>query len=154
MSANIGGYLRGPWWKYPSDDETETRRCFVIAWGNIVNEPKEKFRETRSIQFAIKTGRGSGRNEKHLVCVCFGETHCAVVMRAMERGDVVLVCGTWIERLKSRTKKGIKTTYECRVNFIIPQGLIAFLLDLYGTPAITGAVEARQNEEQDVWESD
>ncbi len=154
MSANVGGYLRGPWWTCERDAETQTRRCFVIAWGNIVTQPKEKFRETRAVQFAIKTGRGAGRSEKHLVCVCFGETHSAVVMRAMEHGDVVLVCGTWVERLKSRTKKGIKPTYECRVNFIIPQGLLAFLLDLYSTPSITSAVEERQNEDSDVWESD
>ena len=154
MSANVGGYIRGPWWKYQNDDETKTRRCFVIAWGNIVNEPKENFRDMRSVQFAIKTGRGAGREEKHLLCVCFGETHASVVMRAMERGDIVLVCGTWVERLMSRTKKGIKPTYECRVNFIIPQGLLNFLLDLYSTPSITSAVEQRQNEDADVWESD
>lgn len=154
MSANVGGYLRGPWWKYRDDDETQTRRCYVVAWGNIVNETREYYKETRAVKFAIKTGRGAGREEKHLSCVCYGDTNSSVVMRAMERGDVVLVCGTWTEKLKSRTKKGIKPTYECRVNFIIPQGLIAFLLDLYGTPSITDAVKERAEEESDPWEGD
>lgn len=154
MSANVGGYIRGPWWKYLDDDDSKTRRCFVVAWGNIVNEPKESFKDTRAVKFAIKTGRGAGRNEKHLVCVCYGETQCSVVMRAMERGDVVLVCGTWTEKLLSRTKKGIKPTYECRVNYIIPQGLIAFLLNLYATPSITDAVKEHAEAEADPWEGD
>jgi len=154
MSANVGGYLRGPWWRYQTDDEDQTRRCFVIAWGNIVKEPSEKFKDLRSIKFVIKTGRGAGRSEKHLVCVGYGEQMSAVVMRAMEKGDVVFVAGTWVEKMKSRTKKGIHPTYEMRVNFIIPMGLVGFLLDLYATPAITGAVEEHRNGEADVWESD
>lgn len=154
MSSNGGGYLRGPWWKYVGDEEDRTRRCFVIAWGRIVKDPTETYKNVRASRFVIKTGRGAGRNEKHLACVCYGETQSAVVMRAMERNDVVIVCGTWVENLKSKTKHGIKTTYECRVSFIIPQGLINFLLELYGTPAITDAVEQRQNEEADPWEDD
>ena len=154
MSANVGGYLRGPWWRYQGEEETETRRCFVVAWGNIVADPSEKYKDLRVIRFAIKTGRGAGRTEKHLVCVGYGERTSAVVMRAMEKGDVVFCAGTWVEKLKSKTKKGIKTTYEMRVNFIIPMGLIGFLLDLYSTPYISGKVEERKNEEADVWESD
>lgn len=153
MSANVGGYLRGPWWRYLSDDEEKTRRCYVIAWGHIVKEPSEKFKDLRSIKFVIKTGRGSGRTEKHLVCVGYGERTSAVVMRAMEKDDVVFCAGTWVEK-QSKTKKGIHPTYEMRVNFIIPMGLIGFLLDLYSTPQITGAVEGRRNEDADVWESD
>lgn len=153
MSAR-GGYLRGPWWRYQSDEEDKARRCYVAAWGTIVKMPKETFKDVRKIQFVIKTGRGAGRNEKYLVCVAFGETLAAVVMRAMEKGDTVLVCGTWVENLKSKTKKGIKTTYECRVDMVIPQGLVNFLLDLYSTPEIQRAVMERQNEEADPWESD
>lgn len=154
MSANVGGYLRGPWWRYQSDDETKTRRCFVIAWGNIVNEPSEKFKDLRSIRFAIKTGRGAGRNEKHLVCVGYGERLSTVVMRAMEKGDIVLCAGTWVESMQSKTKKGVKATYEMRVNFIIPFGLIGFLLDLYSMPDMQNKVEDYHNEDADVWESD
>lgn len=153
-TTNVGGYLRGPWWNYTGDDETKTRRCFVIAWGNIVMQPTDSFKETRAVKFVIKTGRGAGRSEKHLVCMGYGEMISTTVMRAMEKGDVVFVAGTWVEKLKSKTKKGIKPTYEMQVHFIIPQGLIGFLLDLYSTPTITGAVEARQNEDADVWESD
>ncbi len=151
---NVGGYLRGPWWRYLSDDETETRRCYVIAWGHIVKQPSEKFKDLRSIKFVIKTGRGAGREEKHLVCVGYGEQIATIVMRAMEKGDIVLCAGTWVEKLKSKTKKGVKPTYEMRVNIIVPMELVGFLLDMYSTPAIMGAVEARQNEDADVWESD
>lgn len=153
MSANVGGYIRGPWWRYQGTDEETTRRCFVAAWGNIVRDPSEKYKDLRIIRFAIKTGRGAGRTEKHLVCVGYGERIAATVMRAMEKGDVVLVCGTWTEK-QSKTKKGIKPTYECRVNFIIPQGLIGFLLDLYSMPQMQKMVEERQNDEADVWESE
>ena len=154
MSANVGGYLRGPWWRYQSDEETEARRCFVIAWGNIVTETRERYKNTRMVSFAIKTGRGAGRNEKHLRCVAYGERITSVVMRAMEKGDVVFCAGTWVENLKSKTKKGIKTTYEMRVNFIIPLGLVGFLLDLYSTPQIMEQVMEHQNEESDIWEGD
>lgn len=155
MSANVGGYIRGPWWRYLSDDETETRRCYVIAWGNIVKDPIDTFeKDCRLVKFAIKTGRGAGREEKYLVCVGLGKKMAAVVMRAMEKGDVVLVAGTWVEKMKTKTRKGIHPTYECQVNFIIPQGLLGFLLDLYSTPAITDAIKARQEEDADVWESD
>lgn len=153
MSANIGGYIRGPWWRYQVEPEEKTRRCFVIAWGNIVNDPKETYKDLRKVRFAIKTGRGAGRNEKHLVCVGYGERIPAVVMRALDNGDVVLVCGTWVET-QSRTKKGLKPTYECRVNFILPLGLVGFMLDLYSTPEAQRMVEKHRNEEMDVWESD
>ena len=154
MSANVGGYIRGPWWKYLTDNEERTRRCFVIAWGHIVTQPKDEYKDMRSIKFAIKTGRGAGRNEKHLLCVGYGERTATVVMRAMEKGDIVVVFGTWVEYLKSKTKKGEKITYEARVNFIVSMGLIGFLLDLYSTPEIRRMVEARKEEDADIWESD
>ena len=153
MSANVGGYIRGPWWRYPNEPEEKTRRCFVIAWGGIVLDPKETYKDLRIIRFAIKTGRGAGRNEKHLVCVGYGERLTAVIMRALEKGDVVLVAGTWVET-QTKTKKGTKPIYECRVNFIIPQGLIGFLLDLYATPQAQRMVEERQNMDADPWEND
>lgn len=146
--------MRGPWWRHKGDDETETRRCYVIAWGNIVKNPRETYKDLRSIKFAIKTGRGAGREEKYLVCVAYGEQQSTVIMSAMEKGDVVCVFGTWVERMKSKTKKGIKPTYECRVNFIIPQGLVAFLLDMYATQDIKKMVEDYKNADADVWESD
>lgn len=153
MSASQGGYIRGPWWRYREDEET-TRHCFVLAWGNIVREPTDLYKQDlRSIRFVIKTGRGAGRTEKHLVCAAYGDQMSAVVMRAMEKGDIVLVAGTWVEK-QTKTKKGVKPIYEMRVNFIIPLGLISFLLELYATPDITSAVEARRNEDADVWESD
>lgn len=152
MSANIGGYLRGPWWKYNEDAE-KTRRCFVIAWGNIVKVPKESYKDIRSVKFAIKTGRGAGRNEKYLVCVARGETIPSVVMRALELGDIVLVCGTWVE-YETRTKKGIKPTYEAHINFILPLGLVRFLLTLYASPRAQEMVDEVENAEPDVWESD
>ena len=154
MSSNSGGYLRGPWWRYQQDDD-KTRRCFVIAWGQIVREPSEKYKDLRTVRFAIKTGRGAGRNEKHLVCVSWGESQNAVIMRAMEKGDVVLCAGTWVETSYIAKKKGVRrTTYEMQVNFILPYALVGFLLDLYGTPQITEAVLERQNEDADIWESD
>lgn len=153
MSKNVGGYIRGPWWRYNGKDDENTRRCFVIAWGHVVQHPEEWYRDLRMIRFVIKTGRGAGRNEKHLVCVAYGESTAEVIMRAMEKGDIVLVCGTWVEK-PYNTKKGPKVGYECRVNFIVPQELIGFLLDLYGTPQITKIVADRQNEDADVWEGD
>lgn len=154
MSMNAGGYLRGPWWKYLGDDEEKTRRCYVIAWGQIVNQPKETFKNVRTIRFAIKCGRGAGRSEKHLLCSCYGETNCSAVMRAMEHGDIVAVFGTWTERLKSKTKKGIKTTYECSVKFIIPSELIYKGMILCSMPQIDKMIEEYDNEAPDRWESD
>ena len=149
---NIGGYIRGPWWRY-NEDGISTRRCFVVAWGNIIKHPEEKYKDLRIVRFVIKTGRGAGRNERHLVCVAYGERTSDVIMRAMELGDVVLVCGTWVEK-PYETKKGVKTIYECHVNFIIPQGLIGFLLDMYSTGSIQQLVEDHRNEDADVMEFD
>lgn len=154
MSGNQGGYIRGPWWRYRQSDDQNTRRCFVIAWGQIVKEPIDQFKkDLRSIQFVIKTGRGADRNEKHLVCIGYGETTASVVMRAMDKGDMVFVTGTWVE-MKYRNKKGDAVKYEMRVSFIIPFGLIGFLLELYGTESVQRAVEEHRNEDADVWESD
>lgn len=153
-TTNVGGYLRGPWWNYTGDDETKTRRCFVIAWGNIVLQPTESFKDTRAVKFVIKTGRGAGRSEKHLVCMGYGEMISTTVMRAMEKGDIVLVAGTWVEKLKSKTKKGIKPTYEMQVHFIVPQEAIALLLNVLSLPQITEALKQWENADADVWESD
>lgn len=146
--------MRGPWWKYVTDKDEKVRRCFVVAWGNIVKAPKERYDDLRSVKFVIKTGRGAGREEKYLVCAAYGERLTSVIMSALGKGDIVLVCGTWTENLKSKTKKGIKTTYECRVNFIVPFELIGYLLDMYGSKDIQKMVEDYRNEDADVWESD
>ena len=146
--------MRGPWWRYSGDDEEKTRRCFVIAWGNVVVSPKEEFKDLRSVKFAIKTGRGADRNERHLVCVAYGKGIVPVIARAAERGDMILACGTWVEKLKSRTKKGIHPTYECHVKFVIPLGLIGFLYDLYCLPDLHRKIEERNNDAPDGWESD
>ena len=151
---NRGGYLRGPWWRYDNDDETETRRCYVVAWGNIVRQPSETFKDLRSIKFVIKTGRGAGRNEKFLVCTSYGESLNTVIMAAMERDDIVFCAGTWVERLKSKTKKGVKPTYEMRVHFIVPLALVEFMLEMYSNPNIGKMIEDYKNEDADVWESD
>lgn len=154
MGQNVGGYLRGPWWRYHSDEDARARRCFVVAWGHIVKQPKDQMHnDLRSIEFVIKTGRGSGRNEKHLVCKAYGETISAVVMRAMEKGDIVFVAGTWRE-YQYRNKKGDAMRYEAQVNFIVPLGLVEFLLELYSTNGVQQIVDNYRNADADVWESD
>lgn len=126
----------------------------MIAWGHIVKQPKDIMNhDLRTIQFVIKTGRGAGRNEKHLVCKAYGESIAAVVMRAMEKGDIVFVAGTWRE-FQYVSKKGPTMQYEAQVNFIIPFGLIAFLLDLYATDGVQKLIDDYKNEDADVWESD
>ena len=155
MSRNVGGYLLGPWWRYHSDENNNARRCFVIAWGNIVKNPKDQMHnDLRVIEFVVKTGRGSGRNEKHLVCKAYGETIAAVVMRAMEKGDIVFVAGTWREYQYKNKKGNTMLRYEAQINFIIPFGLIAFLLDLYATDGVQKLVDNYRNADADVWESD
>lgn len=153
MKSTVGGYIRGPWWRYDNDN-MNTRRCFVIAWGSIVKQPKDRmYNDVRSVQFVIKTGRGAGRKEKHLVCTAYGETLSSVVMRAMEIGDVVIIAGQWYE-LKYRNKKGDAMRYEARVHTIIPMGLIHYLLELYATESVQKLVEEYRNADADVWESD
>ncbi len=155
MSKNLGGYLRGPWWRYMNDEENSVRRCYVIAWGQIVKEPIDLFQKNlRSIRFVIKTGRGAGRNEKHLLCVGYGDKMATVIMRAMEKGDVVLCAGTWVEREKVKTKKGVHPIYEMQVHFVVPLGIVPFILDLYASDEIQGVIENYRNADADVWESD
>lgn len=174
-----GGYIRGPWWKYKSDDEERVRRCFVIAWGYIVKDPDERYSEKRNsslIRFVLKTGRGANRNEKHLVCVSWGEKEAAIIMRSMEKGDLVLCAGTWVERAKKGTNlKTAPPIYEMHTNYIVPLGLISFILDLYVVSQrmkgidlpkflyglymdehmnATAMRNARIDEDADVWESD
>ena len=152
--ANVGGYLRGPWWRYMSRDDEKVRRCFVAAWGSIVRAPSDKYESTNSTRFVIKTGRGAGRNEKHLACVSYGERMARVVAQACEKDDVVFVCGTWVETIKKNRKDEVVPVYECHVNIIIPMGLVGFLLDLYSTPEIRQAVNRWKDGAADPWESD
>lgn len=155
MSANVGGYLRGPWWQYKSrDPETKTRRCFVTAWGNIVREPSEKYESQSITRFVIKTGRGEGRNEKHLACCAYGDRMARVIANACEKGDVVFICGTWVETTRKNRNGKVVPVYECHVNIMIPMGLIGFLLDLYATPEIRKMVAEYKEADADPWESD
>ena len=154
MSANVGGYIRGPWWRYLTDAEDETRRCYVIAWGNLVKTPSEKFNDLRCVKFAIKTGRGAGRAEKHLVCTAYGENICTAVMRSLEKGDVVFAAGTWVEKLKAKTKKGVHPTYEMQVHFIVSLDHVALAHDIYNTPAIMDMIRRRKDDAPDDWLSD
>lgn len=173
-----GGYIRGPWWRYKSDDESRVRRCFVIAWGYIVKDPDEYYSERRSrttIKFILKTGRGANRNEKHLVCVSWGEKEAAIIMRSIEKGDLVLCAGTWVEWSKKGSLKFEPYKYEMHTNYIVPLGLISFMLDLYAVNEKMKATDlhkfiyglymddnlrgialrnARIEEDADIWESD
>ena len=152
MSANVGGYLRGPWWRYREDDEN-TKRMFVVAWGNIVIEPKDKYESMNITRFTIKTGRGAGRNEKHLHCCAYGDRMARVIANACEKGDVVFLCGTWVETTRKNRNGKIVPVYEAHVNILIPIGLIGFLLDLYSLPQLHQMISARKNEDSDPWES-
>lgn len=155
MSKNVGGYIRGPWWQCMGDAENHVRRCYVVAWGQIVKDPVDLFdKNLRSIRFVIKTGRGAGRSEKHLLCVSYGEKMATVIMRAMEKGDIVFCAGTWVEREKVKTKKGERSIYEMQVNYLIPLGVVPFILDLYASDEIQGVVGNYRNADADVWESD
>jgi hypothetical protein len=154
MSANVGGYLRGPWWRYMTGDDEKTRRCFVVAWGNIVRAPSEKYESLNITRFVIKTGRGAGRNERHLACCAYGDRMARVIANACEKGDVVFLCGTWVETTRTNKKGKTVTVYECHTNILIPIGLIGFLLDLYCTPEIRQAVNRYKDGMQDPWESD
>lgn len=149
-----GGYLRGPWWAYQGEDPMEIRRCFVIAWGKIVKQPYQAFRDTRQIQFVIKTGRGAGREEKHLVCEGWGDRTSTIVMQAMEKGDLVLCAGTWVERRNVKTKKGVKPIYKMEVHFIVPMELVGFTHELYGVPDIHHMINLHRDGQADPWESD
>ena len=154
MSANVGGYLRGPWWRYLWKDDEKVRRCFVAAWGNIVLQPSESYDGASATRFVIKTGRGAGRNEKHLACVSYGDRMARVVANACEKGDIVFVCGTWVETTKKNRKDEVVPVYECNATIVIPMGLIGFLLDLYCTPEIRQAVNRWKDGAADPWESD
>lgn len=155
MSKNLGGYIRGPWWRSLGDEEKNVRRCYVIAWGHIVKEPIDLFRKNlRSIRFVIKTGRGAGRNEKHLLCVGYGDKLATTIMRAMEKNDIVLCAGTWVEREKVKTKKGVHPIYEMQVHYLIPLGIVPFVLDLYASEEMQDIVERYKNADADVWESE
>lgn len=140
-----GGYIRGPWWRYKSGDDERVRRCFVIAWGYLVKDPNEYYSEKRSstmIKFILKTGRGANRNEKHLVCVSWGEKEAAIVMRSTEKGDLVLCAGTWVERIQKSKRQGKEVpVYEMHTNYIVPLGLISFVLDLYNISSRMSAIE-------------
>lgn len=137
-----------------SRDDERVRRCFVVAWGNIVIEPGEKYESTSITRFVVKTGRGSGRSEKHLACVAYGDGMARVIASACEKGDVVFLCGTWVETTRRNRNGKVVPVYEAHVNILIPMGLIGFLLDLYCLPQLQKMVEERRNEDADVWESD
>lgn len=151
---NVGGYLRGPWWRYLPDGEN-TRRCFVIAWGNICKEPKEIFRnDTSATHFLIKTGRGAGRNEKHLACVAYGERMANIVARSLQKGDIVICAGTWNETVRKNRKGKMVPVYDAKIDIIIPMSLIHSLMEMASTPEIYQAVNRWKDGAADPWESD
>lgn len=174
MSANVGGYLRGPWWRYMSKDDETVRRCFVAAWGNIVIEPSEKYENLNITRFVVKTGRGAGRNEKHLACCAYGDRMARIIANACEKGDVVFLCGTWVENTRKNRNGKVTPVYEARVNILIPMGLVGLMLELFSVgvkmeiglakfiygmyldPKLRGIAmkNIREYEEADVWESD
>lgn len=123
MSA-VGGYIRGPWWRYDGDEEAHRRRCYVICWGEIVREPSDTMRNKRQFKFAVKIGRGAERESKYLLCSTYGDSMNSRIMREMEKGDIVLCAGVWTENEAAKTKKGIKKTYEMAAHFCIPLELV------------------------------
>lgn len=77
-----------------------------------------------------------------------------VIASACEKGDVVFLCGTWVETTRANRNGKTVPVYECHTNILIPMGLIGFLLDLYCTPEARQMVNRYKDAASDPWESD
>ena len=164
----------------PMGDERENDviRQYCIAWGTATYDAKDNVEDVdeddqrrgkrRTVSFRIRYGeepiryppgyvrkRGDRlKRVKFMNCRAFGFNASAAVMAAIEKNDMVIVIGRTAYR-KRRNKKGEEVRfYEMTVDLVIPMGLIGFLMRLYASQSINAMLEADENAEADVWESD
>ena len=156
----------------------EVIRQNCIVWGTAtldatdnverVDEGEEKRGSRRAVSFRVRYGeepiryppghiRKPGeklKKTKFMLCRAVGFTQVAAVMTAVEKNDPVLCVGRTIYR-KSKNRNGEPIAwYEMKTMLVLPMGLISFLMRLYNSKTIRDMLEAEDNADADVWESD
>ena len=150
-----------------SEDPHIVRRQNALIWGRATYDAEDKIsakKKKHVIKFIIKYGEEPivyppGYQRKHgeplvrgkfMKCTASGQNDCMTVMKAIEKGDMVLCVG----QAKFETFKNGKTRYGLKVDLIIPFGVIDFLLRLSNVDKIQDMLAEWENAPPDVTELD
>lgn len=112
-------------------NDPEEKRRSVIMTGTVLTDLRHS--ETRDgapkISFKMRYIRGvANRDDKEMQVHVVGFHDAMEIAKTLEKGDVVLVCGTW-QRHEYITKNGLrKMANECRADFLLPLKAVAKVL--------------------------
>ena len=145
-----GGFFRG----HSFTSEDGQRECFfAIAWGKLIADPKIQQFNKRKTSFTIKY-----HTKSYINVVLWGESEAAIISSALEKGDMVLCCGT-VSKTKYTVQKGAdkgqeKTWMDFNCQIVIPMQSIQFLVAAHSSDALNKILDDEyRNSESDVFES-
>ena len=164
-----GGFFRGqanvPTAAEQASTDSVIRRYPAMVWGYICKGPRVTA-DDRSVKvaFTIKYGssyqlspeniEGSGYRQ----CEAWGQTDVATVMAACDTKETVVCFGEWRVvkyRAGAKSKRGKEKRdyhiFTCHA--VIPMGLMAFLAQLYKSPAIRKMIQDEDDETPDPLEA-
>lgn len=142
----------GIWVSKENDDHTR----YMRVWGRLSREPHVG--QTQKGEPKVQFGMAYAKSE-FMNIIAVGNNDTTKIACALEKGDVVTIEGTWSQR-KYTTKEGEEKVWsELRADTILPQSLLAAVLDILSTPhtasasgtqtAQTGPCEAETLDDED-----
>ena len=147
------------------EDSQRVKRQNALIWGRATYDADDKIgQKKRVVKFVVKYGeepikyppgyqrkRGEPLTRgKFMKCIASGQNACMTVMRAVEKGDMVLCLG----RAKFETFRNGKVRYNMSVDLIIPFGVVDFMLRLSDVADIQKMLKAWENAPPDETELD
>lgn len=144
-----GGFFRGKSFADGHDNEC----FFAIVWGTLIADPKVQMFNQRKTSFTVKY------HEKAFInVVLWGESEAATVASVLEKGDMVICCGT-VTKKKYTVRKGAESGMEkvwtdLNPQIIIPMPSIEFLIAAHTSDALNKIIDSGESSKaSDAFES-
>ena len=135
-----GGFFRGKSFKDNLESHSDMEYFFAIVWGELIVDPKVQVFNKRKTSFTLKFHTNSFIN-----VVIWGETEAAIVASVLEKGDMVLCCGT-VSQKKYIVQKGPdkgkeKVWTDLNPQILIPMTSIGFLIAAHTSEALNKLID-------------
>lgn len=138
----MGRFIGKPW-----QDENGKSYCFMIAWGNVTRDAKVYTRKKSKAEVGIAYAR-----KQFLNVEAWQDSPCFNLIASMERGDQLLVFGTYMSEDYTTRDGEHKTISYLKCEIAVPMSVLGYVLQLCGSSSIKMLLEADANAPADPME--
>ena len=150
------------------EDPKKIIRQNCLVWGEARRDAEELVIHNHMVRFILKYGeepvsyppgyqrkRGEKLHRpKYMFCKVGGDHACATVMKAVEKGDMVMCLGRTAYQEFTNRNGEVHHRYDMNVDIVIPFDAIDFLMRLYNVGTLQKMLQDWDNAAPDVFESE